>query len=76
MSHEYQITFKDGTTDKVKCDAIQQNGGVVIFIDVKKVSTPGAQQQGDIVMWVNAGEVKKIALIPVRDRTQTPALAN
>lgn len=76
MSHEYEITFKDGSTETVKCDALQQNGGVVIFIDVKKVSTPGAQQQGDIVLWVNAGEVKMIKLIPIRDRGQTPVLAN
>ena len=72
MKQSYEITFTDGSIETVECDGIQQNGNIVVFMDVKAVADAGGQRQGEIVLWANTDTVKMIKLV----RRSLRALSN
>lgn len=59
MMSRYEITWKDGSENEiVECDAIQQQGNTVLFLEVGAVQTAQGTINGEIILSVNFLELK------------------
>lgn len=65
--NRYEITWKDGTTETVKCDMMQQQQNTVLFMEVGSVQNAQGQVQGDIVLCANFLEMRCFKKLPAVD---------
>ncbi len=71
--NKYEITWKDGTTEIVECDMMNQQNTTVLFLDVGAVQNNQGQVQGEIIMAANFLEMKCFKKVP---KLEAPRLVN
>ena len=58
MNARYEITWKDGEVQEVQCDAMQQQGNTILFLEVGAVHNAKGQVNGEIVLAANFLEMR------------------
>ena len=58
MNAKYEITWKSGDVQEVECDAMQQQGNTVLFLEMNAVHNAQGQVSGEIVLAANFLEMR------------------
>ncbi len=61
MKAKYEITWKDGSTQEVECDAMQQQAATILFLEVGAVTNREGQVNGEIILAANFNEMRCFA---------------